>query len=133
MTRPRTPLSGAARKGGLLLVVAVLFLPFGVPRWLSGDDAPARSNGVARLAALCRDRGGTPVTALGQRACTVRYGGRIYVMDAITPDGFDEDTARFQRQGCKEARREARASAGAGRRRLSFVYHPKTGVCEHGF
>jgi hypothetical protein len=50
-------------------------------------------------------------------------------MDAITPNGFDEDTARFQRQGCDEARREQKASTG-GRRQI-FVYHPTTGVCEH--
>jgi hypothetical protein len=127
----RTPLSRAARKGGLLVVVAVLFLPFGVPRWLAGDAAPARSNGAARFATLCREHGGTPAKTRGRQACLVRYGGRVYLMDAITPDGFDEDTARFQRQGCELARRQARAAAASGQRRAAFVYHPTTGVCEH--
>jgi hypothetical protein len=45
-------------------------------------------------------------------------------MDAITPHGFDEDTARYQRLGCEEARGEQRRS------RHAFVYHPTTGVCE---
>jgi hypothetical protein len=124
----RAPLSRAARRGGLLLVVAVLFLPFGVPRWLGGDDAPARTNADARFATLCRDRGGSPETGRDRLACVVRYSGHVYVMDAITPDGFDADTARFQRQGCELAQREAEAS---GQRRASFVYHPRTGICEH--
>jgi hypothetical protein len=59
--------------------------------------------------------------------CTVRYGDNVYRMDAVTPSGFDQDTAGFQRQGCEEAQREAKA-AGRGR---TFVYHPDTGVCEH--
>ena len=47
-------------------------------------------------------------------------------MDAVTPTGFDEDTAGFQKQGCEQARRDA--SPGE---RTVFVYHPTTGVCEH--
>jgi hypothetical protein len=51
-------------------------------------------------------------------------------MDAITPAGFDEDTARYQRRGCDEARREETAVSATRRRRRSFIYHPTTGVCE---
>jgi hypothetical protein len=128
---PRTPLTRAVRKGALLLVVAALFLPFGVPRFLGGDDAPARANADARFATLCRDRGGTPEIGQGRRGCTIRYHGQVYVMDAITPNGFDADTARFQRQGCELARHAARAATGVAKRQVSFVYHLKTGVCEH--
>jgi hypothetical protein len=122
-----------------LLLVAVfvaVFLTVGVPAWLNRDDAPISSNADARFANVCREHGGTPATASGSgtnaqdQRCTVRYGGRVYLMDAITPDGFDEDTARFQRQGCEEARRQQRASTDAGDPRESFVYHPTTGVCE---
>jgi hypothetical protein len=115
-----------------------VFLTFGVPRWLAGDVAPDDSSGDVRFAKVCRGHGGTLTAQPGSRAktatrrlCTVRYGGHVYVMDAITPGGFDEDTARFQRQGCDEARRQQRASAGPGAQRRSFVYHPATGVCEH--
>jgi hypothetical protein len=125
------------RKGGLVLLLAVVFLPFGVPRWLDGDAPPAGSRADASFSKLCRDHGGTLSTApasttksRAQRFCTVRYGRRVYRMDAITPDGFDEDTARFQRQGCEEARRQQKASTAPGHRRQSFVYHPTTGVCE---
>jgi hypothetical protein len=134
----------AARKGGLVLVLLAVFLTFGLPRWLARDVAPVESDPDAAFARICRDHGGTPAatpgsgtttpgsatTGEGHRLCTVRYGRRVYVMDAITPDGFDEDTARFQRQGCEEARREERASAAPGHRQRSFVYHPLTGVCE---
>jgi len=127
------------RRSGLIVVVALLFLPFGVPRWLQRDPgASAGSDADAALAKLCRDHGGTPRRPPGsaasteaQRVCTVRYGTHVYVMDAITPDGFDEDTAAYQRRGCVEARRAQRALAPA--RRQAFTYHPTTGVCErHG-
>ena len=62
-----------------------------------------------------------------QGGCTVRYGRQAYLMDAITRDGFDEDTARYQRQGCEEAQRTLTARG----RRQAFIYHPVTGVCEH--
>ena len=91
--------------------LVAVFLTFGVPRWLARDVA-AHSD-VSRL---CREHGGTPHTA---ERCAVRYGERVYLMDAISADGFDEDTARYQRQGCA-----------AGRPRRAFVYHSKTGVCE---
>jgi hypothetical protein len=120
--------------GGKALVVLVfvgLFLTVGVPRFLAGDTGPSGSNGDANFDKICRRHGGTPSTERSsgtttpQRRCTVRYGGRVYLMDAITPNGFDEDTAKFQRQGCEEATREAH-----GRRRERFIYHPDTGVCE---
>jgi hypothetical protein len=133
----RQQLKRAARKGWLVPVLLVVFLTLGVPRWLAGDDSPVGSNGDANFSKLCRDHGGTPATTGGsgtntaaQRRCTVRYGRRVYLMDAITPNGFDEDTARFQRQGCEEARREQKASTAPRDRRRTFVYHATTGVCE---
>jgi hypothetical protein len=132
--RPR--LGPAPRKGCLLLLLAVAFLPFGVPRWFTHDAPPASSH-TDRLSALCLHHGGTPRTTPARGAntsarsfCTVRYGRHDYLMDAITSAGFDEDAARYQRQGCDEARREEQASDTSGRRRLSFIYHPTTGVCE---
>jgi hypothetical protein len=103
------------RTAGLLLGFVILFLTFGVPRPLAGDVA--RHPDVAQL---CRAHGGTPRA----RACVVRYAGRVYLMDAITPDGFDEDAARYQRQGCEAARREQPTP------RQAVIYHPSTGVCE---
>ena len=120
-------LSSAARSGCLVLGLVAVFLTVGVPRRLAGDAGPARPHAGVGLWKLCRDHGGTPTTAPGsgdRRVCAVRYGRQVYVMDAITPDGFDEDTARYQRRGCEEAGREQRAP------RPSFVYHPTTGVCE---
>jgi hypothetical protein len=120
-----------ARKVYLLGALVVLFLTLGVPRFLGSDPAPVDSHTAANLSKLCRDHGGTPVTApvtgttaAAETFCTVRYGGRVYRMDAITSNGFDADTARFQRAGCEEEQR------GAGPRQ-TFVYHPTTGVCEH--
>jgi hypothetical protein len=133
--RPR--LDSTARKAVLVLVFVGLFLTIGVPRWLAGDHGPASSSDSGAFAKLCRDHGGTPRTTpasgtnAAQQVCTVRYGQNLYRMDAVTPNGFDEDTAAFQRQGCEEARREERASSDAGRQRRTFVYHPDTGVCEH--
>jgi hypothetical protein len=134
--RRRLRLDSTAGKAVLVLVFVGLFLTIGVPRWLAGDHGPATSTGQGAFAKLCRDHGGTPKTtpASGtnpaQQVCTVRYGRNVYRMDAITPHGFDQDTAAFQRQGCEEARREERASE-SGDRRRTFVYHPDTGVCEH--
>jgi hypothetical protein len=121
----RAPLGGFARRGWLLLVVVVVFLTFGVPRWLAGDVGETTSHGAADFTKLCREHGGTPARG-AQPVCTVRYGGQVYRMDAITPAGFDADTARFQRQGCELAQQEQ-----SGHGRGSFVYHPLTGVCEH--
>jgi hypothetical protein len=135
--RRRPRLDGTAGKAVLVLVFVGLFLTIGVPRWLAGDHGPAPSNGSGAFAKLCRDHGGTPKTtpASGtnavQQVCTVRYGRNVYRMDAVTANGFDEDTAGFQRQGCEEARREERSSSDAGKQRRVFVYHPDTGVCEH--
>lgn len=120
-----------------VLALLIVFLTVGLPRFLQTDSGPAgSSNPDANFTKLCRQHGGTPATAPGssastpaQRSCTVRYGGHVYRMDAITPNGFDRDTARFQRQGCDEARREQAQSTGGGRQ--VFVYHSTTGVCEH--
>jgi len=129
---------GLAFKAGLAIVLAVLVLPLGVPRFLAGNDTAASSRVAARVfTKVCRDHGGTPAarTLTGatapERVCTVRYGGQVYVMDAITAKGFDADTARFQRQGCTLARHEQGAAGARGGTRASFVYHPDTGVCEH--
>ena len=134
MTR-RNRLERAARKGGSIVVLALLFLPFGAPRWLDRGAPPVDAD--ARFSQLCRDHGGTPTAAPGsripaaaQRLCTIRYSRHVYVMDAMTPDGFDEDSARYQRQGCEEARLQESASTAPGHRRRSFTYHPTTGVCE---
>ena len=113
-----------ARRGALVLALAVFLVPFGVPRVLDRATAPKTSRAGAGFAALCRNHGGTPTAAgSAQPACSVRYGRRVYRMDAITPRGFDEDSARFQRQGCAIAR----ASGGRGE---TFVFHPVTGICE---
>lgn len=131
-------LGGVLRRGWLVLVLVAVFLTFGLPRFLSGGDSePTGSHGGADIGKLCRDHGGTlatapdPGTATAQRFCTVRYGGTVYRMDAITPAGFDADTARFQRQGCDEARRQEKELTGSGQPRRQFIYHPTTGVCEH--
>jgi hypothetical protein len=124
-------LGGSGRRGWLLLVLVVVFLTFGVPRWLlNGDATPGGSHAGQSFAQLCREHGGRPATdATGQR-CTVRYGPHVYLMDAITPAGFDEDTARYQRKGCELARREEGPLTAPGHRPRAFVYHPLTGVCE---
>jgi hypothetical protein len=121
----------SSRKAWLVAAFVVVFLTFGVPRWLAGDNQPAGTPTASDFTKLCREHGGTPRTAPAtgtaapaQQFCTVRYGGRDYRMDAITPYGFDQDTAKFQRQGCEQAQ----AAAG---RRGTFVYHAATGVCEH--
>jgi hypothetical protein len=128
-------LSTTAGKALVVLAFVAVFLTIGLPRFLAGDNGPAGSNADANFTKICREHGGTPKTtpAAGpaspaQRRCTVRYGGRVYLMDAITPTGFDADTARFQRQGCEQARSEQ--SGAHRRRRESFIYHPDTGVCE---
>jgi hypothetical protein len=131
-----TPTRGRQRHGGfrkawLVLALVPVFITFGVPRWLAGDDQPASTTPTAAsFTKLCREHGGTPATAPAtgtaaapQPFCTVKYGGRVYRMDAITPHGFDTDTARFQRAGCEQERH----TAGRGE---TFVYHPTTGVCE---
>ena len=123
-----------ARRSALVLALAVLLVPFGVPRVLERAPAPTTSRAGASFAALCRNHGGTPTTTTttaagsAQRACVVRYGRRVYRMDAITLAGFDEDAAHFQRRGCVEARQRApRTSGGRG---VRFVFHSATGVCE---
>jgi hypothetical protein len=129
---------GAARKVALLAVFAAVFLTFGVPRWFAGDAGRVDTRTAANFAKLCHSRGGTVTgppasgtAASPQEYCTIRYGGEVYRMDAITPAGFDKDTADFQRQGCVEADREAEATAAGAKPDRTFVYHPATGVCEH--
>jgi hypothetical protein len=112
-----------SRRTWFLAALVVVFLTLGVPRWLAGDVARVVPNAHAEFSKLCREHGGTPATT---QRCSVRYGRRVYLMDAITPDGFDEDTARYQRQGC-----EQQESHAPSRPRRPFIYHPATGVCEH--
>src|SRR3954447_25048297 len=107
-----------SRRGWVLAGLVVVFLTLGVPRWLAGDVARSVPNAQAEFSKLCREHGGTPAA---MQRCSVRYGRRVYLMDAITPDGFDEDTARYQRQGCEQARREQQDANGPGRRRQAFV------------
>jgi hypothetical protein len=122
-----------SRKLWLVAAFVVVFLTFGVPRWLlTGDAAPDASHAPAAFTQLCRQHGGTPATAPAagggggapQQFCTVKYGATTYRMDAITANGFDADTASFQRQGCEQAQ----SNVTGGQR---FVYHRTTGVCEH--
>jgi hypothetical protein len=124
------PRGATARRGALVLVLAlgVLLVPFGVRRMLNHASSPTTSRAGSSFAALCRDRGGTPAPAAGpaQRSCVVRYGQRVYRIDAITPRGFDADAARFQRRGCAEARQRTSRTTGE-----TFIYHPTTGICEH--
>src|SRR6059058_4740043 len=109
-------------RAGLVLALVAVFLTFGLPRFLNRDSSPAGPRGEAGFAKVCRDHGGTPAPGT-QHRCTVRYGAEVYLMDAVTPTGFDADTARFQRQGCADAARR--------NPRETFVYHADTGVCEH--
>jgi hypothetical protein len=128
---PNSPraFGGTARRAAIVVAAVAVFLTFGLPRWLQHDDGTGKSDPAATFAKVCRDHGGTlvpPAAAGGQRRCTVRYGNTVYLMDAVTPTGFDEDTAGFQKQGCEQARRDAPPG-----QRTVFVYHPTTGVCEH--
>jgi hypothetical protein len=117
-----------ARRGALVLVLAVLLVPLGVPRVLDRVPAPRTSAGSG-FTTVCRAHGGRPATTGGAagRACLVRYGHRVYRMDAITPRGFDADAASFQRRGCALARRDASGSGGRGE---TYVFHATTGICE---
>ena len=128
----RLQLNHTTRRIAVLAVAAVVFLTVGVPRFLSTDVQPARSNADAAFTRLCRQHGGTPKITPGvaeaqRRSCTVTYGRRVYLMDAITPHGFDEDTAKYQRLGCETAQLQPE---GPGGKSPTFVYHPDTGVCE---
>lgn len=129
---PRKHRALGMRRGWLMLGLAVAIIPFGVPKWLNGNVPATDAHADANFATLCRDHGGTPatpsLTGKQPRRCTVRYGGRVYVMDAITPAGFDADAARWERLGCETARRQQRAAG--TRRRSRIVYHANTGVCE---
>ena len=113
-------MSRVPRRTVLLVGLVVAFLVLWAPRWLDGGAAPVTS--PHGFAAVCRAHGGTPEPTGERPACTVRYGDRVYVMDAITAEGFDKDAARFNRRGCDEARR---APEGGPR----FVFHADSGVC----
>jgi hypothetical protein len=128
----RRQVSIPVRKAWLVVAFVAVFLTFGVPRWLASDQQGTSAPTAAGFAKLCRQHGGTPHAApagggaaSAQQFCTIRYGATEYRMDAITPRGFDQDTAKFQRQGCEQAQSEP------GRRGTTFVYHPESGVCEH--
>jgi hypothetical protein len=130
--RPR--LRTIARRAWPLPVLVAAFLTLGLPSWLVGGGGPDVSRGEIVFANLCRDRGGTLTTARvpgGERRqlCTVRYGDRVYPMDAVTPEGWSERSAALERSGCAQALRRARSTAG-GERRPVFVFHETTGVCE---
>jgi hypothetical protein len=100
-----------------MFALVLAFIALGAPRWLDRGAGPAGAQGDAGFAKVCRAHGGTPRSG----ACTVRYGERVYRMDAVTPAGFDEDAARFDRMGCEHA------DGTQG----TFVFHPDTGVCEN--
>jgi hypothetical protein len=124
----RTP-RGTARRAAIAVVAVAVFLTLGLPRWLQHDAGSGAGDPAATFANVCRDHGGTLARAAaagGQQRCTVRYGATVYLMDAVTPTGFDQDTAGFQKQGCEQARRDAAPGSPT-----VFVYHPTTGVCEH--
>ena len=132
----RMRLIAVARRAWPLPVLVIAFLTVGVPHWLAGDGHPAARDGTAIFTELCRQRGGTLVmtpaaaSVVVRRHCVVRYGGSEYVMDAVTPSGWDRDAAALQREGCQAADRQA--STAPRKSRIRFVYHPATGVCERG-
>jgi hypothetical protein len=114
------------RRAVIAIAAVAVFLTVGLPRWLQHDTGSATGGPAATFAKVCRDHGGTLGSSAGQPRCTVRYGRTVYLMDAVTTTGFDEDTAGFQKQGCQQARTEAAPGS-----KTVFVYHPTTGVCEH--
>jgi hypothetical protein len=122
----RRILGGSARRAALVIAAVALFLTVGLPRWLQHDAGSGAGSPAATFAKVCRDHDGTLGRSAGQPRCTVRYGKSVYLMDAVTPTGFDEDTAGFQKQGCEQARADAAPGS-----KTVFVYHPITGVCEH--
>jgi len=129
-----TRLRAVGRRTWLLAVLAIVFFAVGVPRWLAGDGGSA--SGDALFAKVCRDHGGRLTTRRisgglppVERHCVVRYGADEYVMDAVTPLGWEQDGAQLQREGCEDAARK-QASTARGKSRITFVYHSDTGVCE---
>jgi hypothetical protein len=118
--------AGSVRRAALVVAAVAVFLTIGLPRWLQHDAGSGAGSPAATFAKVCRDHGGTLGSSGGQQRCTVRYGRTVYLMDAVTPTGFDEDTAGFQKQGCQQARTDAVPGS-----KTVFVYHPITGVCEH--
>src|SRR6478672_4187880 len=133
----RTRLITVARRAWLLPVLMIAFLTVGLPSWLVGEGRPAAPDGAAIFVKLCRERGGTLVTTPPsaavprvERNCVVHYAGTEYVMDAVTPHGWDGESARLQQSGCEDADRQG--SIVPRNLRTRFVYHPTTGVCERG-
>jgi hypothetical protein len=125
-----------ARRAWLLPVLLIAFLTLGLPQWLVGGGGPDAPNTEEAFVNLCRAHGGSPTKKARSAAnptarhlCVVRYADRVYVMDAVTPHGWDQDTARYQRVGCEQARRRQGADA-SRKSRPTFVYRPTTGVCE---
>ena len=122
-------LGHGARRVILVLVVATGLFWFGAPRFFNSSDTATFTPSRVNFDKLCRDHGGAPSTVgeagPPQKFCVVRYGDRDYVMDAITTNGFDNDAALLNRQGCEQA------AAAEGAKRRAFVYHANTGVCEH--
>jgi hypothetical protein len=125
-TAPPRPRGGTARRAAIVIAAVAVFLTLGLPRWLQHDAGSGAGDPAATFAKVCRDHGGTLGRTAGQPRCTVRYGRTVYLMDAVTPTGFDQDTAGFQKQGCEQARADAAPGS-----KTVFVYHPTTGVCEH--
>ena len=131
----RTRLATVPRRAWLLPVLVIAFLTVGLPRLLvGGDGRPAAPDGDAIFVKLCRERGGTLLTTppsasipTVERTCVVHYAGAEYVMDAVTPHGWDGDAAQLQQSGCEQA--DQQASTAPLKSRMRFVYHPTTGVC----
>jgi hypothetical protein len=51
------------RKAWLVVAFVVVFLTFGVPRWLAGDQQGTSSPTAAGFTKLCRQHGGKPHAA----------------------------------------------------------------------
>jgi hypothetical protein len=120
-----------SRRGLVVLAGVAIVVAAGVAlatRSSGGDTVDER------FAALCRERGGTPVLAPGSgdyvkdaRSCRVRYGDHTYEMYALEADGFDEREAAEARRSCALLARQERDIPGAPKRR---IFHPRTGICE---
>ena len=121
----------SGRRLVVLIAAAVVLVAAGVAlavRSSGGDPVDER------FAALCRERGGTPVLAPGSgdyvkdaRSCRVRYGKHTYEMYALEADGFDEREAAEARRSCALLARQEQEIPGAPKRR---IFHPRTGICE---
>ena len=103
------------------LLLVLLFLLVGLPRWLESDGSTT-VDARESFSTICRDHGGRPaVTGTAstvRRVCLVRYGRRVYRMDAVTPDGFDADAAHSSAWAAsrRDGWRGRRAREDGGRR-----------------